>query len=124
MKQENNEFIKEIWDMNPQNTNEDWKTRAGVLAIAIKGSTREEYPADLCNLLDFIESEINSAVSEAKKQFKKEIVQEIERFIKPAETSRGQGGLPKYGEVKDWEIHLTKGGWEIIKLNILDESND
>jgi len=65
---------------------------------------------------------VSEQIRKALDSQRAKLISEVERFIIPAESSRGQGGLPLYGTVKDWEIHLTKDGWNHIK-GTLDQLN-
>lgn len=38
--------------------------------------------------------------------------------FRPATSSRGQGGLPLHGSVTDWELTLTKEGWNYHKSEL------
>jgi len=40
------------------------------------------------------------------------VISDMKRYLEPATSTRGQGGLPLHGSVKDWEFCMTKDGFE------------
>ena len=49
------------------------------------------------------------------------IIEDWGRNFEPATGSRGQGGLPVTGSVVDWEMSISKEGWEFYKDKLISD---
>jgi len=105
------------------NKETNWKISDLVQRAVSLGNSKFSHAHLRQEMEDEIVKEAQSLLDLSLSEQQTRLIEAVERFIVPAETSRGQGGLPKYGEVKDWEIHLTKEGWEAIKSALKEGDN-
>ena len=66
----------------------------------------------------------NLAASYAKSErekARKDLLSDLENFMRPATHASGAQGLPRTSDVIDWEYYITKSGWEAFKKSLLSE---
>lgn len=70
----------------------------------------------------WLSSKLTLAHNQGREEAMKQVVEKLESFFTPATGSRGQGGLPLTGSVKDWNMCVTKDGWEMFKSSLEKDS--
>ena len=106
-----------VFDIEDLDKNEDSILTATLEEIIAEemGKCLEKLVARLAKYI--IKSE--KAYFEAgQKSREKKIVEKLEHFFEPATGTRGQGGLPQPGTIKDWQFTVTKDGWKLFKESL------
>jgi len=78
-------------------------------------------PAEYMGYEDFtdeVESDFIKAIDQTREETIRECINKLDNFFTPATSTRGQGGLPLHGTVKDWKMEITKDGLEQLKSSL------